>query len=43
MIVTKYYLSKLKLKDTQLCTFRKVKIETNEHFIECLDVTEKLV
>lgn len=40
IIVTNNYLWKLKLKDTQLCTFCKVKIETNEHFKECSNVTE---
>lgn len=40
IIATNYYLSKLTLKDTQYCTFCKVKIETNEHFKECSNVTE---
>lgn len=39
-IATNYYLSKLKIKGTQLCTLCEVKIETNEHFKECSNVTE---
>lgn len=40
IIATNYYLSKLNLKDTQRCTFCKVKIETNKHLKECSNVTE---